>query len=153
MTSHPAFARIAGTWGGSGFGEYPTIDDFEYREETEFGDVGKPFLAYSQRTWSPDGTPMHVETGYLRLVGDWAEFTIAQPTGQAELLEGHIDLTDERIVLQLTGRVLNTSTAKNVEMTKRRFVFAGNDLTMNFSMAAVGCEMTRHLTAQLMRNP
>lgn len=96
---------------------------------------------------------MHVETGYLRFIGDWAEFTIAQPTGQTELLEGHIDLTDERIVLHLTGRVLNTSTAKNVEMTKRRFVFAGNDLTVNFDMAAVGCQMTRHLTAQLMRTP
>ena len=46
MTSHPAFERIAGAWSGSGFGEYPTIDDFEYREETEFRDIGKPFLAH-----------------------------------------------------------------------------------------------------------
>ena len=78
MTLHPGLSAVAGligTWRGEGAGEYPTIDSFTYTEEVTFTDVGKPFLHYVQRTWSPAGAPMHTETGYLRLVdGSAVEF-------------------------------------------------------------------------------
>src|SRR5699024_8755400 len=79
-------AALVGTWRGPGNGHYPTITDFSYTEELTFTDVGKPFLAYLQRTWSPDGTPMHTESGFLRVPGpETVEMTLAQPTGQTEL--------------------------------------------------------------------
>lgn len=63
-------AGLIGTWSGTGRGRYPTIEPFEYLETLTIGHVGKPFLAYTQRTQHPTtGVPMHAETGYFRMAG------------------------------------------------------------------------------------
>nr|NLD41377.1 FABP family protein [Actinomycetales bacterium] len=54
MTPNPALAHIVGligTWKGRGRGIYPTIRDFDYVDEWEFRDIGKPFLLFTERTW------------------------------------------------------------------------------------------------------
>ena len=92
---HPDVAVLApllGTWVGSGSGEYPTIEPFSYVESITFSHVGKPFVAYTQRTRHPDtGAPMHSEAGYLRVPRPGnIEIVMAQPTGLAEIYEGAV---------------------------------------------------------------
>lgn len=164
--------KLIGTWRGEGAGEYPTIEPFKYTEELTIVESGKPFLNYRQRTWSPAGDPMHTEVGFLRGPSvDSVEFIIAQPTGQTELLEGVYSETAAGFRLELHGRIMNSATAKQVDATRRIFEFtrAGTDsadtdspgpsdpgnssdvLTYDFAMAAVGVEMTHHLSATLRR--
>lgn len=145
-------AALLGTWKGEGAGSYPTIEDFTYQEEVTFTEVGKPFLHYVQRTWSPTGAPMHTETGYLRVPGDGTvEFVLAQPTGQTELCEGTVLAEADSVVLDLRASLLNSATAKQVSSTHRRYELVGQHLTTTFAMAAVGQPLTHHLRADLVR--
>lgn len=155
MSLHPSLEplrALVGTWRGHGRGEYPTIDPFEYTEEVTFTDVGKPFLTYSQRTWSLTGQPMHVETGYLRAPDNGAvEFVLAQPTGQTELAEGPLSQEPSGFTAELRSQVVNSSTAKIVDQTIRRIRLDADTLTTSFDMAAVGVPMSHHLSAVLTR--
>lgn len=145
-------AALLGTWKGDGAGTYPTIDDFSYTEELTFTDVGKPFLHYIQRTWAPNGSPMHTETGYLRAPRDGvAEFVLAQPTGQAELCEGTVVAEADTVVVEFDSRVVGTATAKEVVTTRRRYEIAGDRMVTTFAMAAVGVPLTHHLRSELRR--
>lgn len=156
MALHPSLAPVAalvGRWRGPGRGEYPTITPFEYVEELTFTDVGKPFLVYGQRTWSPQGAPMHVETGYLRVAGDAVELVLAQPTGQTELAEGPLTTAPDGFTAELHSRVVNAASAKTVDATVRHLRLTGDELTTRFAMAAVGVPMTHHLGSVLTRQP
>ena len=152
---HPHLAAIGGlvgTWRGSGSGSYPTIDDFAYTEEVTFAHVGKPFLAYGQKT--KDATtqlPLHAETGYWRVTeGGELEVVLSHPTGIVEVLVG----TAADGVFDLhTSAVVGTPTAKSVTELHRRFVLDGDELRYELSMAAVGHELTHHLAATLRRVP
>lgn len=144
--------ELIGTWHGTGFGKYPTITSFEYTEELTLTNVGKPFLVYQQRTWSPTGSPMHVETGYLRHPSPGTiEFILAQPTGQTELAEGTVEESPDGLTIALTARIMNASTAKTVDATTREYTLAGDALTTSFDMAAVGQPMSNHLVSHLVR--
>ena len=148
---HPDAARIAfllGTWRGAGKGEYPTIDPFSYEEEVRFTHNGKPFLAYTQRTWHPDkGLAMHAETGYFRpLEGGRIEIVVAQPTGIVEVQEGTLEGTTIRVSSSVVAK---TSTAKDVAKLERSFEVDGDVLRYEVRMAAVGQPLQHHLGAEL----
>lgn len=105
MDLHPAVEHLApllGTWRGGGRGDYPTIEPFEYTEEVTIGHVGKPFLAYGQRTKGVDGAPLHAESGYLRPAGHGGlELLIVHPSGIAEVLVGEVTDTHFGLVIML----------------------------------------------------
>jgi len=155
---HPAVEPLAfllGTWRGRGHGEYPTIDPFDYVEEVVFAHVGKPFLAYQQRTrHAVTDLPLHAETGYLRPVDlEGArelsvELVLAHPSGVLELAQGGLHGTELRLA---TTSVVVTPTAKDVNAVERDVKVDGDVLTYVLRMAAVGVPLTHHLAAELHR--
>ncbi|MEE8601533.1 FABP family protein [Euzebya tangerina] len=154
---HPDLATSApllGAWEGHGHGDYPTIDAFDYWERVEFGHVGKPFLAYTQKTrlsvGGELGRPLHAEMGYLRAVGpdSQVELVVTQPTGISEVHAGRwADGSLELTMLSVSG----TPTAVEVAAVRREFTLAGDVLSYRFFMATGGHPLQLHLEAELHR--
>lgn len=145
---------LIGAWRGEGAGRYPTISPFAYGEEVRFWHIGRPFLVYSQSTWSPaDGSPMHGETGFWRPKPEGRlEVVLAHPSGVVEVEEGSIVVDRGAVRIQLaTTTVGQTTTAKRVDALTRSFTIEGDTLSYSVGMAAVGQSLQHHLGAELHR--
>jgi THAP4-like, heme-binding beta-barrel domain len=150
---HPDVAPLGfllGRWAGEGEGRYPTTASFGYGEEVTFSHIGKPYLAYAQRSWSlEDGRPLHAETGYWRCsAGERVELVVAHPNGLVEISEGTLRAMSIELASTTVAR---TGTAKEVSLLVRAVRVEGDHLTYRIDMAAVGVDVTEHLRARLQR--
>ncbi|MGI9600489.1 MAG: FABP family protein [Acidimicrobiales bacterium] len=150
---HPDLTPLAfllGTWTGRGHGDYPTIDAFDYVEEVTLGHVGKPFVAYGQRTrHAVTDLPLHAESGYYRPApGGRVELVLAHPFGVVELAEGTVSGTEISLASQ---SVMSTTTAKDVSDVRRVITVDGDVMHYRVEMAAVGQPLQFHLEATLHR--
>lgn len=143
-------AWLLGTWRGSGRGIYPTIADFTYEEELRYWHSGKPVMAYSSRTWSPDdGRALHAEMGYWRPQSDGSiEIVIAHSFGLTEVMHGTHE--GSKVTLESVS-FGSTPTAKQVTAETRVMHLNGDSLHYEMSMAFGDNDMQNHLTADLRR--
>jgi hypothetical protein len=143
-------AYLLGTWRGEGHGSYPTIADFHYGEEITFRHNGKPFIAYSQRSWSlDDGRPLAAESGYFRPQADGTiEVVMSHPTGITEIYLGTYEGRKIELASDLIAR---TATAKEVTAVKRLYGMVAVELMYAIDMAAMGQPLQSHLAGTLNR--
>ncbi|WP_205752696.1 FABP family protein [Cryptosporangium phraense] len=144
-----------GVWRGTGKGGYPGIEDFDYAQEVRFSHDGRPFLAYEARSWIIDaeGRPIRPgarETGWWRVQSDedTVEVLLAHPTGFVEVYVGSID--GLKVELS-TDAVVRTATAKEVSANHRLYGIVEGDLLYAVDMAAMGHDLTPHMSARLKR--
>jgi len=167
-------AWLVGCWAGDGVGGYPTVETFRFSQEIEVTNDGRPFLAYTSRSWILDDQgqrvrPAAVETGFWRPAnpstpGDAPRDEAAAPSptqnpGAVDLLLTHASGFVEiwtgvadgpRISLQ-TDVVARTPTAKEYSAGTRVYGLVDGDLMWAFDMAAVGQTLQPHLSARLSR--
>lgn len=172
---HPAITPLSfllGRWKGTGKGDYPTIEPFDFLQEVTFSHIGKPYLIYTSRSWrlatdeqgelerDDQGDlvrlePLAVEAGFWRPQPEGqVEVVLSHPTGISEVYLGAFrSLTSIEMV---TDAVVRTATAKPYTAGKRLYGLVPSqtregekDLAYAFDMAAMDQPLTPHLWAVL----
>jgi hypothetical protein len=107
MNNQDLLHLLVGEWSGTGQGEFPTIEPFEYLETLTFAGDQRPFLHYEQKAQrrnagQTDFIPSHWESGFLRLLpGGEVELVNAQGSGRLERLAGSLEATGTGLILRL----------------------------------------------------
>lgn len=145
------FELIAGTWTGRGTGHYPTIESFEYTEELVIAPIpGKPVATWQSRTRdAATSEPKHGEFGVVRVGDTGVELVLAHSFGVTEISTGEPDDTNHMEFTSVS--VVSSPTAKRIDSVVRHYRFDGDVLAYDISMAAVGVELTHHLSAEVRR--
>ena len=128
MNNQNTLQLLLGEWSGTGRGEFPTIEPFEYLETLLFSSDGRLFLHYEQKAkrrniGQTDYIALHWESGFIRLLPNGeVELISAQTGGRLERLTGSLEQTETGMILRLqsTGflndpRMLETSRTIIVE--------------------------------------
>ena len=147
--------RLVGSWEGSGSGEFPTIEDFTYREHLEISTAAEgKSLHYRQETRRTNVDPpvgSHVETGFITIMADGdIEVLNAQGNDRTEVLRGTATPTETGFHLALRS----TSLAHDGRMVSswRTWVLEGDRFTYTMGMRTTATdEEAPHLAAELRR--
>lgn len=151
------FKILAGEWVGTGLGQYPTIESFEYLETLRFTlDETRPLMHYEQKTrrrniGQAEFVPSHWETGFLGLKSDdRIEIANAQSGGRVEVMNGTIEPTPTGLVLQLRSSLFAND--PRMQETARTITVDGNTLHYTMHMQTIKVpQLAIHLEATLHR--
>jgi len=121
--------QLDGCWVGHGKGRYPTIESFEYAEETNLGlSLAYPMVRWEQRTTLlPNGKAGHWELGFLRPCDDGSlELSTAQDSGRVEVVRGVPQVTEFGFQLELRSTFLGNDS--RLISTARSIIVRNNEL-------------------------
>jgi THAP4-like, heme-binding beta-barrel domain len=157
MNNQDLLRLLIGEWSGSGRGEFPTVEPFEYLETLTFAGDHRPFLHYEEKTrrrsaGQTDYIPSHWESGFLRLLPDGeVELINTQGSGRLERLTGSLEGTETGLILRLQSTAF-LNDPRMVE-TSRTITVDGNKMhyTQNMYTTAVPGP-AHHVEATLNRN-
>jgi hypothetical protein len=158
MNNQDILHALIGEWSGTGRGEFPTIEPFEYLETLRFSSNDRPFLHYEQRTrrrraGQTEYVASHWESGFIRLLPDGqVELNNAQSGGRLEVLTGSLEQTENGLILRLQSRAFLNDPRM---LESSRTIFVERDAlhyTLNMHTTAVP-EPAFHVEARLNRTP
>jgi hypothetical protein len=145
---------LHGVWRGRGRGQYPTIDPFDYDEETRFEfDDRYPLIHFEQRTILGNGEPGHWESGFVRVADDGTvEISTAQDGGRVEVIRGPLAVAGSGFRLDLESVALGHD--ERLLRTGRVLELSGDRLRYEMKMSTRTTDAPQwltHLTAELRR--
>lgn len=141
---------LAGVWRGSGHGEFPTMEDFDYEEEVSFIDLGLPSLVYRQRAWSPaDGEVLHIEAGIWRASPEGELIISVALPRVTEISEGRIA---DGVIRLATTAVARAASGAGLVAVQRTYEVLDDRIEYDIAMATLTVpDITHHLTGALTR--
>jgi len=148
MSNQNILHLLVGEWSGSGRGEFPTIEPFEYLETLRFSSDHRPFVHYEQKTQrrnsaQADYIPSHWESGFIRLLPDGqVELVNVQGGGRLERLTGSLEQTAAGLILRL-GNAAFLNDSRMVE-SKRMFTLEDDTLHYTQDMATTAVPSAAH---------
>lgn len=158
---HPDVAPLAwliGRWEGAGVVGYPTIESQQFGQEIICTHDGRPFLEWHSHTWLLDADgqrirPLATELGIWRpqpaeADGTNVELLLTHPTGFVEMYAGVAQ--PAKIEISTDG-VMRSPSAKAYTAGHRLYGLVESRLMWVMDMAAMGVEMTSHVSAELRR--
>lgn len=155
---HPKLEHLeflVGEWRGLGVVGYPTIEESRFEQEITFSHDGRPFLAYTSRSWLVDDQgerirPAATETGFWRPGKESrdVEVMLAHASGIVEVYVGEVVFHKIELASDVVAR---TETAKDVKAFTRLYGLVDGDLAYAIDMAAMGQPLQPHLSARLQR--
>lgn len=138
MNQQDLLHLLLGEWTGTGQGEFPTIEPFDYLETLTFAGDHRPFVHYEEKTQrrkagETDYVPSHWESGFVRVLptGE-AELVNVQAGGRMERLAGSLEGTATGLILRLQSTSFMNDT-RMVE-TSRTISVDGDNLHYTQSM-------------------
>lgn len=156
MNKQSLLRLLIGEWSGTGRGEFPTIEPFEYLETISFAGDHRPFLHYEQKTkrhnaGQTEYIPSHWESGFLRLLpNDEVELVNTQGSGRLERLTGALEQTETGLILRLKSTAF-LNDPRMVE-TSRVITVEGNSMHYKQSMHTTAVPgSVHHVEARLER--
>ena len=154
---HPdlvAIAWMVGRWEGTGKGQYPGVEEFDFGQQIDFSHNGRNYLHYLSQTFEMDADgralrPLTMETGFWRPQRDGSiEVVMCDPDGFAEIWYGTIN--GAKIELS-TDAVARTATAPEYTAGQRLYGNVDGELLWTFDKAADGHPLQNHLWGRLRR--
>lgn len=150
------FEYLEGNWVGQGQGQFPTINNFDYRETMTFERRDDKTLSYVERTErrsvdQANFQPSHWENGFIRaLDSGQLELVNVQSSGRSEVLTGTVEFAAIKTRMTFSSQVFAND--ERMVATTRTFEAEGDSIRYEMAMQTNKVDkLLSHISATLQR--